>query len=426
MIFCLKKRFFTPNRKFYDVVITMSDLKTRFGIMMFLQYAIWGSWTTALGAHLDKLGFAGSEIAAIYGCLWLGCIIAPFVGGQIADRLMPTQLFLGSAHLVGGVLLYFTAIQNEFGPMWTWMFVYCLFYAPTLAVTNSICFRNLENAEVEFGKIRMWGTIGWIAVGWMVTIMRSQWNTQDWAGGSDLLMFAAVMSIIMGAYCLTLPNTPPVASKTNPYAFLEAISLLKDRNFLIFMLASFVVTTELQFYYIPTAPFLLDMGAEEAWLTAIKTVAQIAEVVVLLFLLHVSIQKFGIRLTMVIGILAWPIRYFLFMVPNLSVIVGSLTLHGFGYAFFFVTSQIYVNMKASDDMRASAQAMLTFFTLGVGNYLGTLFTGYIWDTFKLADGTTIWWKFFFVPAVLCTVMAFVFLLFFKDDHKTTEVEAQSV
>ncbi|MFL3044589.1 MAG: MFS transporter [Candidatus Neomarinimicrobiota bacterium] len=426
MIFCLKKRLFTPNRKFYDVVITMSDLKTRFGIMMFLQYAIWGSWTTALGAHLDKLGFAGSEIAAIYGCLWLGCIIAPFVGGQIADRLMPTQLFLGSAHLVGGVLLYFTAIQNEFGPMWTWMFVYCLFYAPTLAVTNSICFRNLENAEVEFGKIRMWGTIGWIAVGWMVTIMRSQWNTQDWAGGSDLLMFAAVMSIIMGAYCLTLPNTPPVASKTNPYAFLEAISLLKDRNFLIFMLASFVVTTELQFYYIPTAPFLLDMGAEEAWLTAIKTVAQIAEVVVLLFLLHVSIQKFGIRLTMVIGILAWPIRYFLFMVPNLSVIVGSLTLHGFGYAFFFVTSQIYVNMKASDDMRASAQAMLTFFTLGVGNYLGTLFTGYIWDTFKLADGTTIWWKFFFVPAVLCTVMAFVFLLFFKDDHKTTEVEPQSV
>ena len=168
------------------------------------------------------------------------------------------------------------------------------------------------------------------------------------------------------------------------------------------------------------------MGAEEAWLTAIKTVAQIAEVVVLLFLLHVSIQKFGIRLTMVIGILAWPIRYFLFMVPNLPVIVTSLTLHGFGYAFFFVTSQIYVNMKASDDMRASAQAMLTFFTLGVGNYLGTLFTGYIWDTFKLADGTTVWWKFFLVPAVLCTVMAFVFLVFFKDDHQASEAELKSV
>ena len=404
----------------------MGDLKTRFGIMMFLQYAIWGSWTTALGAHLDKLGFSGSEISAIYGCLWLGCIIAPFIGGQIADRLFPTQLFLSIAHLLGGVLLYFTALQTEFSSMWTWMFAYCLLYAPTLALTNSICFRNLENAEVEFGKVRMWGTIGWIAVGWMVTFMRSQWQTADWTGGSDLLMFAAVASIIMGVYCLTLPKTPPVTSQKSPLAFLEALSLLKDRNFLIFMMASFVVTTELQFYYIPTAPFLLDMGAEETWLTAIKTVAQIAEVVVLLFLLHISIQKLGVRLTMVIGILAWPIRYFLFMVPSLPVIVTSLTLHGFGYAFFFVTSQIYVNMKASDDMRASAQAMLTFFTLGVGNYLGTLFTGYIWDTFKLADGSTVWWKFFLVPAVLCTVMAFVFLFFFKDDHQATEAELKSV
>lgn len=400
--------------------------KFRFGIMMLLQYAIWGSWTTALGVHLVKLGFSGSEIAAIYGCMWLGCIIAPFLGGQIADRLMQTQKFLGFAHLIGAVLLYFTAIQLEYQPMLWWMFFYSLAYAPTLALSNSICFRNLDNAKEDFGKIRMWGTVGWIGVGWFVTFMRSTWQTQTWAGGSDLLIIAAAISLIMGLFCFTLPKTPPVSSKKNPFAFLDALSLLKDRNFLIFMLVSFVVTTELQFYYIPTAPFLLDMGAEEAWLTAIKTVAQIAEVVVLLFLLHLSIRKFGIRLTMVIGILAWPIRYFLFMVPNLPIIISSLTLHGFGYAFFFVTSQIYVNMKATDDMRASAQAMLTFFTLGIGNYLGTLFTGYIWNTFKLDDGTTLWWKFFLIPALLCTVMAFVFLIFFKDDVKATEAELKSV
>lgn len=400
--------------------------KFRFGIMMLLQYAIWGSWTTALGVHLVKLGFSGSEIAAIYGCMWLGCIIAPFLGGQIADRLMQTQKFLGFAHLIGAVLLYFTAIQLEYQPMLWWMFFYSLAYAPTLALSNSICFRNLDNAKEDFGKIRMWGTVGWIGVGWLVTFMRSTWQTQTWAGGSDLLIIAAAISLIMGLFCFTLPKTPPVSSKKNPFAFLDALSLLKDRNFLIFMLVSFVVTTELQFYYIPTAPFLLDMGAEEAWLTAIKTVAQIAEVVVLLFLLHLSIRKFGIRLTMVIGILAWPIRYFLFMVPNLPIIISSLTLHGFGYAFFFVTSQIYVNMKATDDMRASAQAMLTFFTLGIGNYLGTLFTGYIWNTFKLDDGTTLWWKFFLIPALLCTVMAFVFLIFFKDDVKATEAELKSV
>jgi len=409
---------------------------------MFLQYAIWGSWTTALAVHLGKLGFTGSEIAAIYGCMWLGCIIAPFIGGQIADRIFPTQIFLGIAHIVGSIFLYLTAIQNEFSSMWTWMFIYCLLYAPTLALTNSICFRNLRKAEEEFGKIRMWGTVGWIAVGWMVTFMRSTWQTQNWEGGSDLLVFAGVTSLIMGLFCFTLPNTPPIASKKKPLAFLEALSLLKDRNFLIFMLASFVVTTELQFYYIPTSPFLEDMGAKTEWLTGIKTVAQIAEVFVLLFLLHVSIKKFGVRITMVIGIMAWPIRYFLFMVPNLPVIISSLTLHGFGYAFFFVTSQIYVNMKAKDDMRASAQAMLTFFTLGVGNYLGTLFTGWIWEiytSYKVDDlGQLIldeknhkipiydWSSFFLIPGLLCTVMAIIFLLFFKDDTKASEAELKTI
>ena len=417
--------------------------KSRFGIMMFLQYAIWGSWTTTLAGHLMRnLEFDGGQVGGIYGCLWLGCIIAPFIGGQIADRWFPSQLFLSLAHIVGGVLLYFAALQQDYNVMWNWMFAYALFYAPTLALTNSICFRNLENAEVEFGKIRMWGTIGWIAVGFMVTFMRLTWQTENWEAGSDVLMFAAGASIVMGLYCLTLPNTPPVASQKSPFAFLEALSLLKDKNFFIFMIASFVVTTELQFYYMPTEPFLNDMGAEEAWVPLIKTVAQIAEVLVLLFLLHVSIQKLGIRTTMVIGVLAWPIRYFLFMIPNLPVIISSLTLHGFGYAFFFVTSQIYVNMKASDDIRASAQAMLTFFTLGVGNYLGTLFTGWVWKiytTYKVdALGQFIldekdhkipiydWSSFFLIPGLLCTVMAIIFLLFFKEDTKASEAELKTI
>ncbi|MBN1352846.1 MFS transporter [candidate division KSB1 bacterium] len=394
-----------------------NTIRVRFAIMMFLQYAIWGSWTTALGQYLeDVLKFEPSEISAIYGCLWLACIIAPFIGGQIVDRFMATQVYLGIAHLAGGVLLYMTAIQHEYTSMWTWMLIYSLVYAPTLALTNSICFRNLKAPETEFGKIRTWGTIGWIVVGWLVTFMRTTWHTQDWVGGSDLLMFAAAISIIQGLFCFSLPHTPPRKEAEKPFAFLEALRLLKDKNFLIFMLVAFVVTTELQFYYIPTAPFLQDMGAKTEWLTAIKTVAQIAEVLVLLFLLHISIKKLGVRKTMLIGILAWPLRYFLFMIPNLPIIVFSLTLHGFGYAFFFVASQIYVNMKAEDDVRASAQAMLTFFTLGFGNYLGTLFTGYIWELFKVGD-QTIWWKFFLVPAFLCLVMALVFMLFFKDDVK---------
>ena len=202
--------------------------------------------------------------------------------------------------------------------------------------------------------------------------------------------------------------------------------MLKDRNFLIFMLVAFVVTTEMQFYYIPTGPFLLDMGATEAWLTATKTVAQISEVLVLTFLLHVSIRKIGVRWTMFIGIMAWPLRYLLFMIPSLPIIVAALSLHGFGYAFFMVTGNIYTNKKATDDMRASAQALFIFATWGMGNYLGTLFTGYIWDTFKTPSGETIWWQFFLVPATLCIVMGLIFLAFFRDDPKVTEEDLKGV
>jgi nucleoside transporter len=332
---------------------------------------------------------------------------------------MPTQLFLALAHLIGAGLLYMTAIQKEFGPLWGWMFAYSLLYAPTLALTNSICFRHLKDPEGEFGRIRQWGTIGWIVVGLLVAFARDRWDTAAWAGGCDLLAFASAASLLTGLFCFVLPHTPPRKSAENPLAFLEALSLLKDRNFLIFMFASFVVTTELQFYYIPTAPFLIDRGVDPNHVTGVMTVAQVAEVFVLIFLLHVSIRKLGVRKTMAIGILAWPIRYFLFCVPSLPVIVASLTLHGFGYAFFFVASQIYVNMKAKDDMRASAQAMLTFFTLGLGNYLGTLFTGFIWDYFKVG-GETVWWKFFLVPAFICVAVALVFLFLFKDDVRTAE------
>ena len=159
-----------------------------------------------------------------------------------------------------------------------------------MVLTNSICFRHLGNADEEFGKIRVWGAIGWIAIGWIVTFIRTTWQTENLAGMSDLLVIAAVVSAIMGVYSFSLPKTEPIKDSQDPLAFIKAFGMLKDRNFLIFMLVAFVVTTEMQFYYIPTGPFLLDMGATEAWLTATKTVAQISEVLVLTFLLHVAIK----------------------------------------------------------------------------------------------------------------------------------------
>jgi nucleoside transporter len=396
-------------------------------IMMFLQYAIWGAWAPALASHLGgTLNFSGQQVGAIYGCLWLACMVGPFVGGQIVDRYMPTQVFLAIAHLGGAVLMYLTAIQTEFSSMWLWMFLYSLLYAPTLAVTNSICFHNLPDAERQFGRIRLWGTAGWIVVGISVWPIRSALGSEAWADKSDLLLITAVLSAVMGVFCFFLPHTPPRKESKHAFAFFEALTLLKDKNFFVFMLISFVVTTELQFYYMPTAPFLQDRGVSEKSVTAVMTVAQIAEIFVLLALLHVSLKKFGVRKTMIIGILAWPLRYLLFTVPNLGVIITSLTLHGFGYAFFFVASQIYVNMKAKDDMRASAQALLTFFTLGLGNWLGTFFTGWCWDYFKNDQGATNWTAFFWVPTGICVGSAVAFMLFFRDDVRASEEQIDAL
>ena len=281
----------------------MKSLKIRLSIMMFLQYAIWGAWTTTLGDHLAQIGFTGPQIGQIYGCLWLACMVAPFIGGQIVDRFIPTQLFLGVAHTVGAFLLYKTAVQHDYGQMWWWMLGYSLLYAPTLALTNSLSFHHLEDASRDFPKIRVWGTPGWILVGWFILVLRQNWQTDVWEGGSDVLMVGAACSLLMGIYCFTLPHTPPKKEGENPLAFLEAIQMLKDKNFLVFILVSFVVTTELQFYYVTTAPFLRDMEVPSAWLAAVKTTAQIAEFFVMLFLLHISLKKLGVRKTMVIGML---------------------------------------------------------------------------------------------------------------------------
>ncbi len=397
----------------------MNFVMVRLSVMMLLQYAIWGSWSTALTPYLLKLGFSGDQIGAVFSALWIACMIAPAIGGQLADRLMPTQIFLGLAHLGGALTLWQASTAATFSSLWPWMFGYSLLYAPTLALTNSLAFHHLEDASRQFGRIRLWGTIGWILAGLAVTAARETWHTAEWIGRSDLLMFAAVLSVVMGVYCFTLPSTPPRRESPNPFAFLEALSMLKDRNFLVFLLCSFVVTTELQFYYVPTPQFLLDNGISNDRIPAALTLAQVAEILVLLLLLHLSLRKFGIRKTMVIGILAWPLRYFLFTIPSLPVILASLTLHGFGYAFFFVASQIYVDRKAAGDMRASAQALLAFFTLGLGNTFGSFFTGRCMELFKQGD-TMAWTPFFLVPAAITVAAALAFVLLFKDDVKLDE------
>lgn len=390
--------------------------------MMFLQYAIWGAWYPVLSTYMEHtLGFSGTQTGFIYSLLPLATIISPFVGGQIADRYFSAQKVIGVLQLLGGILLFFISSVTEYSTMMWMMLLYCLLYAPTLSLTNSVAFINLDNAEKDFGPIRVGGTFGWIAAG----ILLSGWRVVSQSGGApavqgDTLILGGIVSLIMGVHSFTLPDTPPKKSGASPWAFLEAFGMLKDKNFAIFMIISFVVSTELMFYYILTAPFLVSdkIGIPDTTVAGVMVIAQVAEIFVMAFLLPLVLPRMGIRKTMIIGIIAWPLRYIIFAVGTPPwLVIASLALHGFCYVFFFTVSFIYVDTVAPKDIRNSAQSLITVIILGVGNYLGSLFAGWVWDLFRDDAGATNWPGVFAVPVALTILCALAFLTLFKEDYK---------
>ncbi len=403
------------------------NVKFRLGAMMFLEYAIWGSWAPVLSAYLqNNLGFTGVQLGIIFSLLPLATIISPFVGGQFADRWFPTQKVIAGLQLVGGVILILIANIRDFGPMMWLMLLYCLVYAPTLALTNSIAFVNLQSSEKEFGAIRVWGTIGWIAAGWALTGWRLLARSPEGiAMTGDVLLLAGVFSLVMGVFSFFLPHTPPKKEGAKPWAFLEALKMLKDRNFLIFAVISFVVATELQFYYVLTSPFLTSakIGVSQRSIGAVMSIAQLAEIFVMAFMLSWALKKFGMRRTLTLGILAWPVRYVIFVIGQPSwLVIASLALHGFCYVFFFTAAYIYVDTIAPKDIRHSAQGLIATIILGFGNFVGSLFCGWIQNLFTTttvdAAGQAVkainWQGTFLVPTALTLLCLIIFLAFFRE------------
>jgi len=407
--------------------------KLRLGIMMFLQYAIWGAWAPVLSVYLiNELGFTGFQAGVIYALLPLATIISPFIGGQVADRYFSSEKVIAFLAFTGGLLLLVVSRTTDYTVMTVLMLVYCLIYAPTLALTNSIAMINLKDSEEEFGPIRVGGTLGWIAAGWLLTGWRQL------AGGEaipslqgDMLFLAGLFSIVMALQSLTLPHTPPQKEGVKPWAFLESLKMLKVKDFAIFVGITFVVATELEFYYILTAPFLESeqIGVATANTPLVMTIAQVAEIFVMAFLLSYFLKKYGMRRTLAIGVIAWPVRYIIFAIGTPAwLVIASLALHGFCYVFFFVAAFIYVDKVAPPDIRASAQSLIAIVALGFGRFLGSLFAGWIKDVFT-TDAVTNWTNVFLVPCVLTIVCALAFLLFFREESgglpSAAAVQAQS-
>ena len=379
-------------------------------VMMFLEYAIWGAWSPVLAARLlGPLKFSGKQTGWIYGTLFLACIISPLIGGQIADRWINTEYFLAVAHLVGGVLLFVAARKRTFGSLFAVMCLYSLAFAPTIPLVNSLMFSHLTDPSNQSPKIFIWACVAWVLVGWLL----AGWRRVKGSGeGEDCLILAGILSLLMGAFCFFLPSTPPKGSPDALLPFIKAFSLLSEPNFLVFIVISFVVTTQLQFYFLGTAHYLEDIGVQSKNVPAVMSIAQIAQGLATVFALS-WLLKLGFRWTLALGVLSWLVMYLAYSVMRPRwFVISSQSMHGLAYVFFIIGGQIYVDSVAPGDIKGSAQALLTVVTMGFGLFLGTQLTGAVMDHFK-REGKFQWRPIFLVPCVLAIVCTIAFVLFFR-------------
>ena len=365
------------------------SVRTRLMIMMFLEYFIWGAWAVEMGGYMGTvLHFTGWEIGWVYTCTAIGAMISPLFLGYVADRLFSSERVVALLHLVGAGLLFLAATQTQFWPLFLTMVAYAVLYTPTLALTNSISFHHIEDADKEFPIIRVLGTIGWIVAGLIVgSVFRPN---QEVLGHSAFLYLAAGSSLALGVFSFFLPYTPPAKDEqesespaTNDSDRQGIVQLLlEDRSFLVFALSAFLICIPLAMYYGYANLFLTEQGYPAP--TSLQTIGQMTEVV-FMFLMPWFIARLGVKRMLGMGMLAWVLRYALFGSLWPPLVIVGLLLHGICYDFFFVASQIYVDNRVDVRQRARAQSFVAFLTYGVGMFIGSLVGGKIVDLYPSAN-----------------------------------------
>ena len=393
--------------------------------MMFLEFFIWGAWFVTLGTFLgSNLKASGAETAAVFSTQSWGAIIAPFIIGLIADRYFNAEKILGLLHLAGAFLMYQMYQSTDVGMFYIYVLSYMVLYMPTLALVNSIAFNQMKDAEKEFANIRVWGTIGWILAGLSISFF-FHWDSAE-AVSNGLLkntfLLAGIAALVLGLLSFTLPKTPPKVSegkiKIGDIIGVDALRLLKDKNFFIFFISSILICIPLAFYYQNAHPFLTAAGVENP--TGKMAIGQISEALFLLFI-PVFFARFGFKKTILVGMLAWAVRYVLFAYGNGSdlsfMLIAGIALHGICYDFFFVSGQIYTNSKAGEKYKSAAQGLITLATYGIGMLIGFAVAGWITDNYKTVEGAVNWLMVWIIPAGIAFAVFLVFALLFQDKNK---------
>jgi nucleoside transporter len=392
--------------------------RVQLSTMMFLNFFVWGIWFVTMGTYLATIVKASDvQIGLAYGTQALGAIIAPFIIGLIADRYFPAQKILGVLHLGGAALLYFLTTQGNFEGFYPLLLIYMIIYMPSLALVNAISFKQMTSPEKEFSLIRVWGTLGWIAAGLVIAWMALEQKQQL----QQTFMISACISAVLGVYSFFLPNTPPPKkgsqAKLSEMIGLDSLSLLKDKNYLIFFACSVLICIPLAFYYQETNKFLNEVGVTKA--AGKMTMGQMSETI-FLFLMPLFFTRLGVKKMLLIGMLAWVIRYLCFGFGDAGsgvwLLYAGIILHGICYDFFFVTGQIYTDERAGERIRSSAQGMITLATYGIGMLIGFWFAGLVSEHYKTETGHD-WDKIWIVPAAIAAAITILFVLLFKEPKK---------
>ena len=433
----------------------LATVRSKLCMMFFLEYLIKGAWLPLLGLYMGGryLNFTGFQQAWVFSTFAIASVTGMFFGGQLADRHVSQERFMAASHLVGGLAMLGLAFAKSFWPFFGLMLLHCFFYVPTLSVANAIAFAHVEDARKDFGTVRLWGSVGWVAAAWPLIFIPIDWarvpalaqagGVLPWMGTAlstlksgpameaaltGTFVVSGAASLALAAFSLFLPHTPPATRRGEPFAPFEAIKLLARPSILVLFIVTFFDSLVHYGYYFWTSRYLQSIGLPENWIAPAMSIGQAMEVVAMA-MLGTLIKRLGWRQTLILGALSQSLRFGVYAMGSRELlwpVIAVNLVHGFAYACFFATVYIYVDEHFPKDIRTSAQGLFNLMILGISQFVSNFLWGGLGDVFSATStvgGRALkvidYHRLFLVPFGISLLAALLLAVFFRPPEEAS-------